>query len=64
LESFDHCVRMKEDFKNVEIWADVKFVPADPSRKTVVETTKKKRPEESKFEKIIYHLKEIWRLLK
>lgn len=55
---------MKEDFKTVEIWADVKFVPADPSRQTVVESTRKKQPEESKFKKIIYHLKQIWRLLK
>lgn len=55
---------MKEDFKNVEIWADIKFVPADPSRKAVVESTRKNQPKESKFKKIVYHLKEIWRLLK
>ncbi len=52
------------DFKKAEIWADIKFVPADKSRPTVVESTKKLPKEKTKFQKIIEHLKEIWRLLK
>jgi hypothetical protein len=47
------------DEKNQEIWAEVKFVPADPKRKTTTISTKK-----TKFQKIINQLKKIWRYVK
>jgi hypothetical protein len=45
--------------KKVEIWADIKFVPADPKRQSSVITTKK-----TKLQKIIKHLKELRRFFK
>jgi hypothetical protein len=45
--------------KVTEIWADIKFIPADPKRKPVSETTKKTR-----FQKILKHLKDIRRFFK
>ena len=42
-----------------EIWADHKFIPADPNRKPHYGTTKK-----TKFQKIVQKFKEIWRILK
>lgn len=48
------------DSKRVtEIWADIKFIPADPKRKPVIETTKKTR-----LQKIIKYLKDIRRFFK
>jgi hypothetical protein len=45
--------------KKVEIWADVKFVSADPKIKPSFITTKK-----TKLQKIIKHLKELRRFFK
>jgi|LakMenEpi03Aug12_release.lakeMendotaPanAssembly.Ray.scaffolds.fasta_scaffold1528599_1 hypothetical protein len=50
--------------KKAEIWADIKFVPADSNRETIVETTKKENQKVSKSKQIIFHLKQIWRILK
>jgi len=69
---FDFCIIIKtlvlltivEDFKKADIWAEIKFVPADPNRKTVVECTKKISPEPTKFQKFFFHVKEILKLLK
>lgn len=48
-----------ESKKIAEIWADVKFEPSDPNRKSLSITTKK-----TKFQKIIKHLKELRRFFK
>lgn len=45
--------------KNAEIWAEIKFIPSDPKRKSTVITTKKTR-----LQKIIKHLKELRRFFK
>jgi hypothetical protein len=54
----------KLNFKKAEIWADIKFVPADPNRQPIAESTRKQKEKVSKFKQIITHLKEIWRILK
>lgn len=53
-----------KSIKKAEIWADVKFVPSDSKRETIVETTRKQKEKVSKIKQIIFHLKQIWRILK
>jgi hypothetical protein len=50
---------MKDPFSKGEIWAEHKFIPADPKRKSHSGTTKK-----TKFQKFVKKLKELWRILK
>jgi hypothetical protein len=50
---------MLDSNKKPEIWAEIKFVPADPNQKPAFLSTKK-----TKRQKIIQKLKEIWRILK
>lgn len=50
--------------KKAEIWADIKFIPSNPKRDSVVETTRKQKPTLSRRKQIIFHIKEIWRILK
>jgi hypothetical protein len=53
-----------KSIKKAEIWADIKFVPADSKRETIIETTRKEKEKVSKSKQIIFHLKQIWRILK
>jgi len=42
-----------------EVWADIKFIPADPNRRPQQCTTKK-----PKYKRVISKLKEIWRIIR
>jgi hypothetical protein len=50
------------NFKKADIWADIEFVPSDPNRESISETTKIQKPE-SKIKRIGFHLKEIIKLI-
>lgn len=50
-------------FKNAKIWADIKFIPSDPSRQSISESTKSNLEKESKIKKIGYHLKQIFNII-
>jgi hypothetical protein len=50
--------------KKAEIWADIEFIPSTPNREVIKESTKKIVQKESKIKKIVFHLNQIWRLLK
>lgn len=49
--------------KNAKIWADIKFVPSDPNRKTILESTNSKIKKDSKVKRIGYHLKQILNII-
>lgn len=54
---------LRKEFKNAKIWADIKFVPADPKREVITESTKRETLPESKWKRIGYHVKEIFNIL-
>jgi hypothetical protein len=55
------------DFKKATIWHEAKFIPAGSDKpikhsSTIPDFVSGKN--ETKFQKLLYHIKEIWRILK